>query len=115
MAGLTILSSIPLLASGTTILTLTLSNFHWPPSYLNHLRTEDTIVIYLIICITTVYYALITSFRQPRSLIDGSVEPPMITSWVPWVGSGFDYFAHPLTFFKKYRYKGNLLLLTLER
>ena len=72
------------------------------------LHTEDAIVIYLVICITTVYYAFITSFRQPQSLIDGLVEPPMIPSWVPWVGSGFDYFAHPLTFFKKHRYNFSL-------
>lgn len=114
MAGFIVLLPISLLASGAIILTLTLNIVHSPPSYLIRLHTEDTIVIYLVICITTVYYALITSFRQPQSLIDGLVEPPMIPSWVPWVGSGFDYFAHPLTFFKKYRYKEILLLPSLK-
>ena len=114
IAGLIVLSPMSLLASGAITLTLILNIVHSPSSYLIRLHIEDTIVIYLVICITIVYYALITSFRQPQSLINGLVEPHMIPSWVPWVGSGFDYFAHPLTFFKKYRYKKNLLLLSLE-
>ena len=105
MAGLIVLLPISLLASGAIVLTLTPNIVHLP---LIRLHTEDAIVIYLVICITTVYYAFITSFRQPQSLIDGLVEPPMIPSWVPWVGSGFDYFAHPLTFFKKHRYNFSL-------
>ena len=59
-----------------------------------------------------VYYAVATRDPQPQPLIDGSVEPPMIPSWIPWVGSGFDYFVHPLTFFVKYRCKQFCVLLT---
>lgn len=108
MAGLIVLLPMSLLAVGAITLTPSQNIVHPPLSYLILPYTKDTSVIRLLICIalvTALYYALVTKDPQPLPLIDGSVEPPMIPSWVPWVGSGFDYFAHPLTFFKKYRCK----------
>lgn len=87
-------------------ITLTQNIVHFL-GYLTLLPTkQSTITQCLLICVapvTAAYYALVIRVLQPKNLKDGSVEPPMISSWIPWVGSAFDYFAHPLTFFKRYR------------
>lgn len=107
MAGLIVLPLISLLTVGVIILTQNIARS--PLSYLMLLRTKDIIMaIDLLICTalaTAIYYVLVARDPQPQSSIDGSVEPPMIPSWVPWAGSLFHYFTHQLTFFKRYRYK----------
>ncbi len=106
MAGLIFRLPDPKLLAADAI-SLTQNTLHSLLSYRILLRTKDTAVIPLLIYIalvTAVCYALVAREHQPQPLTDGSVEPPMIPSWIPWVGSGFDYFTHPLTFFKKYRF-----------
>jgi len=116
MAELTTLLIVSLLAMGAIILTQDIARS--PLSYFMLLHSKNTIVIDLFVCIALVmviYYALVIRDSQPRSSTDGSVEPRMIRSWVPWVGSGLDYLVHPDTFFRKYRCKLFYVFLTVKR
>ncbi|KAG6894063.1 hypothetical protein C0995_015091, partial [Termitomyces sp. Mi166 len=72
---------------------------------ITHMGDSSLILVTLIISmliVLNVFPALNRRIRRATISVGNAAkaaEPPMIASWLPWIGSGFRYMLNPLTFF----------------
>ncbi|KAG6918394.1 hypothetical protein DXG01_014795 [Tephrocybe rancida] len=79
-------------------------------SVLLHSQGDDLFILFLSLSILLAVFHAFQRHSHIVSLSAGkSTDPPMIASWLPWVGNGLEYMFRPLTFFKTYSNQNNSL------